>query len=155
MSGKKKICPGRFLHNWLLIPKENIGNMSHSKDRSVLEEMAVTFQKSHKNTPEVIAVDFHPDMFPTILGRRLAQEGNISDSNGCFWCLSWWFLGFLWYGFTRAKHLNLTQSHIHRTLASRHHCKILILKLFVGKQNPLESALLAYSPMRSRKAPVF
>ncbi|MEO5327069.1 MAG: hydrogenase maturation protease [Magnetococcus sp. THC-1_WYH] len=51
-----------------------LGDTTTPGPRSALEKFARRVLEDPAIRPDVIAVDLHPDMFPSVLGRRLAQE---------------------------------------------------------------------------------
>ncbi|MBF0142098.1 MAG: hypothetical protein HQL59_01400 [Magnetococcales bacterium] len=53
------------------------GELSDPEARQRLEEAVAHLRDDPATAPEVIAVDLHPDLFPSILGRRLAASWEI------------------------------------------------------------------------------
>ena len=74
METKNSIALGKGSE---VVISPSLGDMATPEARSVLEEAVATFMKYPGRQPTMVAVDLHPDLFPTVFGRRLAEEQGI------------------------------------------------------------------------------
>lgn len=82
--GKTILAMGAELKNTVTLIFDNeaiisphIGNLETPEAINGLEQTVKDFPLFFRRKPEVIAVDMHPDMHSTILGKKLAREKNI------------------------------------------------------------------------------
>ncbi|MBF0438138.1 MAG: hypothetical protein HQL93_03350 [Magnetococcales bacterium] len=54
------------------------GNLADPVARTLMEQRVKTLLNHRDHPVEVLVVDLHPDLYPTVLGRRLAQELNLT-----------------------------------------------------------------------------